>query len=113
MAQRVHYRRHNHYNTKSNRVKKVRTPGGRLVLQHVKKFAKVPKCGDTGAYLNGITAVRPYARKRLTKVQKTVSRVYGGCLSANAVKQRILRSFLVEEQRCVKAVLAQKDRLKA
>ena len=54
MAQRVTYRRRLSYNTKSNKVKKVKTPGGRLVIQYIHKRANGPKCGDCGSKLPGV-----------------------------------------------------------
>ncbi len=44
------------------------------------------------------------------KREKTVSRAYGGSRCANCVKQRVVRAFLVEEQKIVKKVLAEKMR---
>ena len=55
MVQRITYRRRLSYNTKSNRVKKVRTPGGKLVFQYLKKRPQVPKCPMTGLRLKGVT----------------------------------------------------------
>ncbi|VDN27409.1 unnamed protein product [Cylicostephanus goldi] len=55
--------------------------------------------------LNCITPARPRELTRLKKNQRTVSRTYGGCLSPNAVKERIIRSFLLEEQKIVSKVL--------
>lgn len=49
--------------------------------------------------------LRPTAYKRLAKNKKTVNRAYGGVLSAGAVRERIIRAFLVEEQKIVKKVL--------
>ena len=37
--------------------------------------------------------------------KKTVHRAYGGVLSGGAVRDRIVRAFLVEEQKIVKKVL--------
>ncbi|RCN31598.1 ribosomal protein L34e [Ancylostoma caninum] len=53
MAPRVTYRRRLSYNTKSNKAKIVKTPGGRLVFQYLKKRGSVPKCKDTGVKLHG------------------------------------------------------------
>ncbi|KAK5972223.1 Ribosomal 60S subunit protein L34B, partial [Trichostrongylus colubriformis] len=53
MAQRVTYRRRLSYNTKSNKCKIVKTPGGRLIYQYLKKRGSVPKCKDTGVKLHG------------------------------------------------------------
>lgn len=39
---RVTYRRRKSYNTRSNKIKKVKTPGGRLVVHYRKKRTKGP-----------------------------------------------------------------------
>ena len=108
MVQRVTYRRRKSYNTKSNGVAKIRTPGGKLTLQYIGKKASVPKCADTGKQLYGIPALRPFQYKSLAKRKRSVSRIYGGVLSASAVRQRIVRAFLLEEQKIVKAFLREK-----
>ena len=45
-----------------------------------------------------------YSNKRMAKNKKTVNRAYGGVLSGGAVRDRIMRAFLVEEQKIVKRV---------
>ncbi|KGK35996.1 hypothetical protein JL09_g4855 [Pichia kudriavzevii] len=92
-------------NTKSNQIKVVKTPGGKLVAQHVKKQATRPKCGDCGIPLPGIATLRPRGYASISKTQKTVSRAYGGSRCANCVKERVVRAFLIEEQKVVKKVL--------
>lgn len=111
MVERQTLRRHVPWNTKSNKHRMVKTPGGRLVYQHVKKHSKQPRCGDTGRKLIGMPRVRPTELKRLKKRQRTVSRAYGGTLSSRSVRTRIVRAFLIEEQRCVKQVLQEKEKL--
>ncbi|CCC70395.1 hypothetical protein NCAS_0E03250 [Naumovozyma castellii] len=105
MAQRVTFRRRNPYNTKSNKIKVVKTPGGILRAQHVKKQASRPKCGDCGIPLPGVAALRPRQYASISKTSKTVSRVYGGSRCSNCVKERIVRAFLIEEQKIVKKVV--------
>mmetsp|Transcript_7824 Transcript_7824/g.11019 ORF Transcript_7824/g.11019 Transcript_7824/m.11019 type:complete len:121 (+) Transcript_7824:83-445(+) len=108
MVERLTYRRHCRYNTKSNKRKTLRTPGGKLVYHIREKKVKGPKCGDTGQQLRGMPAVKGHAYKRLYKRQKRVSRPYGGSRCGEAVRKRVLRAFLIEEQKCVKQVLAEK-----
>lgn len=43
---------------------------------------------------------------------KTVSRAYGGSRCHKCVRDRIVRAFLVEEQKVVKKVLAEKKKIK-
>lgn len=54
-----------------------------------------------------IPHLRPaeYKRSRLSRNRRTVNRAYGGVLSGSAVRERIIRAFLVEEQKIVKKVL--------
>nr|6WOO_g Chain g, eL34 [Saccharomyces cerevisiae] len=104
-AQRVTFRRRNPYNTRSNKIKVVKTPGGILRAQHVKKLATRPKCGDCGSALQGISTLRPRQYATVSKTHKTVSRAYGGSRCANCVKERIIRAFLIEEQKIVKKVV--------
>lgn len=83
----------------------VRTPGGRLVYQYIKKPKNVPKCGQCKEKLKGIRPSRPSERPRLSKRQKTVSRTYGGVLCHGCLRERIVRAFLIEEQKIVVKVL--------
>ncbi|CRK19665.1 hypothetical protein BN1723_017798, partial [Verticillium longisporum] len=52
-GQRVTYRRRNPYNTRSNRTRIIKTPGGAHRVLHVKKRGTAPKCGDCGTKLPG------------------------------------------------------------
>eukprot|EP00439_Symbiodinium_sp_Y106_P069260 s44_g11.t2 len=96
------------YNTKSNKQRVVKTPGGKAVYQAVKKKAKGPHCGDCGKALIGLPRLRPVEYKRLKKREKRVNRAYGGSRCAHCVRERVIRAFLIEEQKCVKQVLAEK-----
>ncbi|KAL4741289.1 ribosomal protein L34e-domain-containing protein [Aspergillus similis] len=93
------------YNTRSNRVRIVKTPGGELRYQHLKKQGTAPKCGDCGIKLPGIPALRPREYAQISRPKKNVSRAYGGSRCAGCVKDRIVRAFLIEEQKIVKKVL--------
>lgn len=107
---RVTYRRNHSYNTRSNKIRKVRTPGGKIVVHYPGKKAKGPICGDTGVALRGIPRLRPKEYRGIQPWKRTVSRAYGGCLSASAVRERIVRAFIIEEQKIVKRVLESKMR---
>ncbi|KAL0450555.1 UNVERIFIED_CONTAM: 60S ribosomal protein L34 [Sesamum latifolium] len=58
-------------------------------------------------FFSQIPHLRPaeYKRSRLPRNRRTVNRAYGGVLSGSAVRERIIRAFLVEEQKIVKKVL--------
>merc|ERR1711957_146000 len=109
MVQRLTYRRRLAYNTTSNGRKIVKTPGGKLVYQKVGKMAAVAKCGDTGKPLRGIKCARPRQLAQMSKRLKTVTRAYGGHLSGGALRNRIIRAFLIEEQKIVVKVLKAKQ----
>lgn len=100
MGIRVTYRRRLSYNTKSNKVRNVRTPGSKLVVQYVGKRAQGPRSSndscECGQRLNGIPQLRPYHYKRLAKKDKSVSRPYGGVICGKCVKTRVIRAFLLE-----------------
>mmetsp|Transcript_8866 Transcript_8866/g.22314 ORF Transcript_8866/g.22314 Transcript_8866/m.22314 type:complete len:119 (-) Transcript_8866:149-505(-) len=108
MVQRITYRRRHCYATKSNVVRKLHTPGGKLTIQYVKKKTKGPQTpsGDHGR-IHGVPrlAAYKYRNKHMAKNKKSVTRAYGGVLSGGAVRERIVRAFLVEEQKIVKKVL--------
>merc|ERR1711904_630812 len=108
MGERLTYRRHTRYNTKSNKQRTLRTPGGKLTLHTLKKKAKGPACGDCGKPLIGLPRLRPVEYRRLKKRERHVNRAYGGSRCAACVRSRVVRAFLIEEQKCVKQVLAEK-----
>ncbi|CAG2179752.1 unnamed protein product [Oppiella nova] len=118
MVQRLTYRRRLSYNTQSNRRRISKTPGGRLVYLYPKKHGSVAKCGDCKLKLRGVRTdrhTRPpippivYARPRelsaLSRRHKTVTRAYGGSRCAKCVRSRIVRAFLIEEEKIVAKVL--------
>lgn len=108
MSQRLHYRRRLSYNTRSNKVRIVKTPGGKLTYIYVTKKAGVPKCGDCHKELQGIPSLRPIEYSRISKRHKRVNRAYGGSRCHGCVRNRILRAFLLEEQKIVKKMLKNK-----
>lgn len=109
MSQRVSYRRRHAYATKSNKVRVVKTPGNKLVVHYRTKKAAAPKCGDCGATLPGLPALRPTEYARLPRHEKTVTRAYGASRCAKCVRMRIVRAFLIEEQK----IVAQMNKAKA
>ncbi|XP_042891897.1 60S ribosomal protein L34-like isoform X2 [Penaeus japonicus] len=102
---RLTLRRRLSYNTASNKRRIVRTPGGRLVYQYVKKRGKRAACGNCKRELAGVVRCRPYELKRMPKHRKKVSRAYGGSLCHTCVRERVVRAFLIEEQKIVVKVL--------
>jgi large subunit ribosomal protein L34e len=87
----------------------VKTPGNKLVAQYITKRGSIPKCGDCQLPLQGLKAQRTLTLKWAKKRERRVSRAYGGSQCAQCVRQRILRAFLIEEQKIVKDVLKQRE----
>ena len=105
MVQRLTFRRRLSYNTKSNKRKIVKTPGGRLVYHYVNKLGTIPKCGDCKDKLLGIKPSRPMQRSRMSRRLKTVNRTCGGSRCHKCVRERIVQAFLIEEQKIVVKML--------
>ena len=61
-VQRCTYRRRKSFNTASNNVRKVKTPGGELKLHYVGKKGSGPRCGDCKKKLHGVRACTRPAR---------------------------------------------------
>jgi len=55
--------------------------------------------------LSQVPALRPREYATISRPKKTVQRAYGGSRCANCVKDRVVRAFLIEEQKIVKKVL--------
>jgi large subunit ribosomal protein L34e len=96
------------YNTKQHKLRAVRTTGGQLKSQRVKKLTKGPRCSDCKISLPGIKHLRNTSYRRTVKHERTVSRCYGGSTCHACVKTRIIRAFLLEEQKAVKKLLAER-----
>lgn len=73
---------------------------------YVKKPRSVPKCGQCKEKLKGITPTRPSERPRMSRRLKTVSRTFGGVLCHRCLRERIIRAFLIDEQKVVKVLKA-------
>uniref|UniRef100_A0A6U6EHT2 60S ribosomal protein L34 n=1 Tax=Odontella aurita TaxID=265563 RepID=A0A6U6EHT2_9STRA len=96
------------YNTASNRAKPVRTPGGKLVARIVVKKTKGPRCSDCHTSLPGIKHLKNSAYRNLKKRERTVSRAYGGSCCGGCLRMRIVRAFLLEEQKAVKKLMSER-----
>ncbi len=86
-----------------------------MTIQYTSKRNGLRVCGDTQVPLNGIPRVRNQKFKTLSKRSRTVARPYGGSLSHEAVKHRIMRAFFNEELKVIKqgATASRKGKKKA
>ena len=66
---------------------------------------KAIKPADFISWIPQIPALRPREYAKISKPKKSVQRAYGGSRCANCVKDRVVRAFLIEEQKIVKKVL--------
>lgn len=92
MAQRVTLPTRSPYNTKSNKRRVVKTPGGKLKYHLIGKQASPVRCGDCHDALPGVKSLRPRQYANVSKTKKTVSRAYGGSRCANCVRTRWVHS---------------------
>merc|ERR1712159_382824 len=108
MGARVHYARNKSWNTRSNKIRQVRTPGGRLTAQYVQKKSSGPGNGmrTSSMRLGGLRRMRPTDYRREAKHTRRISRAYGGVYSHIELKNRIIRTFLTEEVKNVKKTMA-------
>ena len=102
MAPRLDVRGKYNYHTESNRLKRIKTPGGRLTFHKLSKVRNPIIYENTDDQLNGIKRLDKCEWKNAPKRMRTVSRAYGGVLSSSAVRHRIMRAFLNEELKCIK-----------
>merc|ERR1712127_890685 len=102
LERRITYRRSSAYRTRSNNLRAVKTPGGKLVLHLIKKHT-------TCTHMQGVKVARPHDFKRLNSARRTVSRAYGGIFTGTEVRDRIMRAFLIEEFKRFKNINAGKS----
>merc|ERR1712226_574461 len=95
LERRVTYKRKASYRTKGNRFRKIKTPGGKLSIQYIKKKTN-------GTKMAGVKVARPADFARMRATARTVARPYGGVLTHAAVRDRITRAFMIEEINSVK-----------
>ena len=103
---RVHYLRKHTYATRSNKIRKVRTPGGRLTVQYIKKVSKGPQTAiKTRARLSGLKKMSNASYSRETRSSRRIARPYGGVITPEELKEKIMRAFLIEEVKIVKKIV--------
>ena len=107
---RVTLRRRKSYNTKTNRIRIVKTPGGRLVAQYIRKTpGGVRSNCPLGTKLTGLKKLGNTKYKNLSKTQRRICRPYGGVLTPAQTKENILRAFLLEEVKIVKEKITREE----
>ena len=103
---RIHYLRKHTYTTRSNKIRKIRTPGGRLTIQYMKKKSKGPQTAfGVKTRLSGLKKLSNSDYWRTSRSSRRIARPYGGVVTPTELKERILRSFLIEEVKIVKKMM--------
>ena len=111
---RVHYLRKHTYKTRSNKIRKVRTPGGRITVQYIKKTSKGPQTENkTRARLTGLKRMSNASNSRQNRSARRISRPYGGVVTSLDLKEKIMRAFLIDEVKVVKKILKSNKIVKA
>ena len=83
---------------KSRRLRRVQVKTTKENTTHYKQRNRKPtKCAVTGKPLAGLVRLTNRKYKNLNKTQKTVSRAYGGYMSASALKEKILKEIVLED----------------
>ena len=75
--------------TRSLRRKKVKTPGGVVVIHYLKRSPSIAKCGICKRSLKGLKRLRPSKLRNVPKSQRTVSRKFGGFLCSRCSRKLI------------------------
>ena len=75
------------FKSKSWREKQVKTPGGRLVIRHVRKNPKLASCSNCGRKLQGVPRIRPEYLKRTVRTERRPERPYGGNLCSSCMRE--------------------------
>ena len=92
------------YSTKSNKTKSVRTPGNNLNVLKLNKKKTQRICPIQKNKIKGVKIPGSRRYTDSSNKSKKISRVYGGCLSIQALKKNIKKSFLTEEKRLAKKI---------
>lgn len=58
--------------------------------------------------MNGLARMSNSKYAALSYTKRSISRVYGGVLTPNQLKERIKRAFITEEMKIVKRIVSQK-----
>ena len=84
---------------KSHRLRRVHVKTTKGTKTHYRQRNRsIPKCAITKKPLRGIPRLTNRKFKNLNKSQKTVSRAYGGYMSAEALKQKILNEIVLNSE---------------
>lgn len=94
---RVVLRKKKTYKTASNKIRIVKTPGNKLVVQKKIKKSKGPRLQlQERTKIQGVKRLNPRQLKKLKKKHRTISRPYGGVFSHIDLKNKIMNALFKE-----------------
>ncbi|PIY59991.1 50S ribosomal protein L34e [Candidatus Woesearchaeota archaeon CG_4_10_14_0_8_um_filter_47_5] len=79
------------YRSRSLRRVYKKTPGGRVVLHYEPRKPKAVRCPETGVPLAGVPRARPGDLVNMPKSKKRPERPYGGVLSSQAMRRKLIK----------------------
>ncbi len=71
---RVTFKRRHCYATRSNKIRKFRTPGGKISIQYLTKKAKGPACAVSAETLQGVRLIIHWASRKHAAMKAVFSR---------------------------------------
>ncbi len=83
--------RYGHFKSRSNKLKYVKTPGGRTVIHYKSKKNSKVKCAKCGKPLSGTLAKSTAKMKNLPKTAKRPTRPFGGNLCSGCMRRKLIR----------------------
>lgn len=81
--------RYGKYKSRSKKLRYVKTPGGRTVVQYKPKKHSKPTCAGCGAVLAGMPHKKPSELRKLPKTARRPERPYGGYFCSACMRQKI------------------------
>lgn len=78
--------------TRSRANRKVKTPGGRLVIHRQKFYKSGGTCAITGGKLHLSTRAKHGRRRGASRSAKRPNRPYGGVISSQALRRGIIKA---------------------
>ena len=76
------------YRSRTFRRRRTRTPGGRLVMQYLRRRPANPQCGKCGVNLKGVPRGTVMHVRRVPKSGRRPERPYGGVLCTRCMRAK-------------------------
>lgn len=77
------------FRSRTFRRERLRTPGGKNILRHIKKKPGKAHCANCGKILSGVARGSKTYVKKLSKTQRRPERPYAGMLCSKCMREKI------------------------